>query len=167
MLNVMHPLVLALLNCVVAAGLEGVFAGGGVKQRFVELRMPRLSPPLAVWIVIGVGYYAISFLVLYRLLVLPSTTLRTVALSLILAVLLVNAFWNLLFFRLQSLPLAFIAGVLYSLAALGLLVLLFRLDRIAASALLPYAIYLFYANVWTYAVWRANPRPDLKAFRRF
>ncbi|HET7239849.1 MAG TPA: TspO/MBR family protein [Gemmatimonadales bacterium] len=143
-----HPLVLALAICAGAAVLEGVLAGRGVKQRFLELRVPRLSPPLRIWIAIGAAYYAICFVVLYRLLVLPPNGLRTAALSLIVMVLLANAFWNYLFFRLRSLRLSFVAGVLYSLAALGLLTLLFKLDRIAAWCLLPYVLYLSYANWW-------------------
>ena len=97
------PILLALAVCILEAVLEGAFAGGGVKQRFAELRMPRLSPPLAVWIVIGVVYYLISGVVLYRLLSLQSGAWRRVALVLILVVLLVNAFWNYLFFRLRKL----------------------------------------------------------------
>lgn len=98
-------------------------------------------------------------MVLYRLLVLPPNGLRTAALSLIVMVLLANAFWNYLFFRLRSLRLSFVAGVLYSLAALGLLTLLFKLDRIAAWCLLPYVLYLSYANWWGYGVLRANQHP--------
>ena len=153
----MHPLVLTLAICAGAAALEGALAGRGVKQRFFQLRMPRMSPPLKIWIIIGVAYYVISSLVLYRLLVLPPAGLRTAALGLILLVLLANAFWNYLFFRLRSLRLSFIAGVSYSLIALGLLTLLCKLDRIGAWGFLPYAVYLLYANWWGFAVWRTNP----------
>jgi|ERR1041385_3414738 len=153
----MHPLVLTLAICAVAAALEGVLAGQGVKQRFAQLRMPLLSPPFEIWIIIGIAYYVICFVVLYRLLVLPPTKLHTAALGLILIVLLANAFWNYLFFRLRSLRLSFIAGVLYSLIALGLLIVLYKLDRIGAWVFLPYAVYLLYANWWGYALWRTNP----------
>jgi translocator protein len=153
----MHRLVLSIAICAGAAGLEGILAGRGVKQRFVQLRMPHLSPPLTIWILIGAVFYAICFVVLYRLLVLPPTGLRTAALSLTLIVLLANAFWNYLFFRLHSLRLSFIASLLYSVIALGLLTLLYKLDRVAAWCLLPYALYLSYANWWGYALWRANP----------
>ena len=119
--------------------------------------MPRLSPPLTIWIVIGAVYYAICFVVLYRLLVLPPSGVRAAALSLIVIVLLANAFWNYLFFRLRSLQLSFLAGVLYSLVALGLLPVLYNLDRVAAWCFLPYAVYLSYANWWGYALLRANP----------
>ena len=152
-----QPSALALAICAAAAGLEAVLAGRGVKQRFIELRAPRLSPPLKVWITIGVAYYVICFVVLYRLLVLPPTSLRRAALALVMIVLLANAVWNFLFFRLRSLRLSFIAGVFYSLVALSLLTLLYHLDRVAAWWLLPYALYLSYANWWGYALLQANP----------
>ena len=153
----MHPFALTLAICAAAAAFEGILAGRGVKQRFVQLHMPRLSPPLNIWIIIGTAYYVICFVVLYRLLMLRPASLRTAALGLVLMVLLTNAFWNYLFFRLRSLRLSFIAGVLYSFVALGLLTLLCKLDRVAAWVLLPYAVYLFYANWWGYALWRTNP----------
>ena len=159
---VTHPVLLALAVCIAAAALEGVLAGPGVRQRFAELRMPRCSPPLAVWIVIGVAYYVVCFAVLYRLLLLPPGRTRAACLALLLFVLLANAFWNYLFFRLRSLRLSFIAGIPYSLAALGLLALLFGLDRVAAWWLLPYAVYLVYANAWTAALLRANPPESAK-----
>ena len=159
----MRPLVLTLTICAGAAALEGVLAGRGVKQRFLQLRMPRLSPPLKIWIIIGVAYYVICFVVLYRLLVLSPARLRSAALGLILIVLFANAFWNYLFFRLRSLRLSFIVGVLYSLIALRLLTLLHKLDRIAAWGFLLYTVYLLYANWWGYALWRTNPMAVRKA----
>jgi len=159
----MHPLLFTLAICAGAAALEGVLAGRGVKQRLVQLRMPRLSPSLQIWIIVGAAYYVICFFVLYRLLALPPANLRTAALGLVLIVLLANAFWNFLFFRLRSLRLSFITGVVYSFVALGLLTLLYKLDRIAGWGFLPYSVYLLYANWWGYALWRRNPMAVQKA----
>lgn len=64
----MSPVVVALLICVVAAILEGAMLGRGVRARFVELRLPRYSPSLTAWFVIGGAYYVICFVVLYRIL---------------------------------------------------------------------------------------------------
>src|SRR5262245_31317765 len=131
-----HALVLALLVCAVAAILEGIAAGRGVRQRFGELSMPQFSPPLRAWVVIGVAYYVVCFTVLYRLLLLSGAGLRTVGLILILLILLANAVWNYLFFRRRSLRLSFGVSVPYSAVAVVLLAILFKLDRIAALALL-------------------------------
>ena len=118
--------------------------------------MPRWAPPLGLWIVIGFAYYVIFFIVLARTLSLPASRARTWALALIVTVLLVNGFWNFLFFRRRGLRLSFLAGVLYSVAAWSLWLLLMRLDLVAATWLSPYAAYLAYANAFGYAVWRGN-----------
>ena len=148
---------IALVICGLAAALEGAWAGGGVKERFAALKMPRRAPSLGLWITIGVAYYVIYFIVLTRVLNLASSPARTFALTLIWAVLLMNGFWNLLFFRRRDLRLSFLAGLLYSVAAVWLLLLLMRLDSTAAAWLSPYAAYLPYANAFGYAVWKANP----------
>ncbi|MGH7521197.1 MAG: hypothetical protein ACREMI_07945 [Gemmatimonadales bacterium] len=51
----------------------------GIRERFAELRLPRFSPSLTVWFLIGGGYYIICFAVLYRLLRsdLPSRSHKT------------------------------------------------------------------------------------------
>ena len=53
----MNATLLALIICIAAAGLEGALAGGGVRQRLAELRMPLYSPPFALWLVIGAGAF--------------------------------------------------------------------------------------------------------------
>jgi len=98
-----------------AAALEGALAGSGVRQRLTALRMPRYSPPFTVWLLIGLVYYALCFIVLRQLLAAHSVTLASrVALALLLIVLLGNALWSVLFFRRRDLRASFIAFIPYS-----------------------------------------------------
>ena len=152
-----HPFVYAIALCAAAAALEGVFAGRGVRQRLAELSLPRYSPPLSVWFVIGGLFYAMCFTVLYRLFRLPASRSRDLALALILGMMLMNALWNFAFFRMRAPFLSFVAFLPYALLAVMLLVLTLTLDRIAAWALLPYVLYLVYALAWGYGVWQRNP----------
>src|SRR4029453_6653984 len=122
-----RSVVLTLAICGGAAILEGLMAGRGVRERFAELRLPRPSPSLKVWTVIGAAYYVICAVVLYRLLLLRPTGLRAVALSLTVIVLLANAFWNYLFFRVRSLGQSLVVSAVYSLVALVLMIFLTRL----------------------------------------
>lgn len=142
--------------CALAAGLEGVLAGRGIRQRLTALHLPRYSPPFWGWVAIGVAYYVICFAVLYRLFGLPATALRNGALGLVVAVLLVNALWNYFFFRKRDLWLAFVLSLPYGAVALTLFLFLQRLDRTAASWWLPYVAYLFYAGTFGYRVWKLN-----------
>lgn len=146
--------------CVLSVALEGVFAGGGIKQRLAELRVPRYAPPLWGWIVIGALYYVICFVVLYRLFSLPATMAwRQCALVLLGGLMFINALWNLFFFRTRNLYHAYLIGLPYSVIALALFWVLLHLDRPAAWCLLPYLLYLFYANAFGYRAWKLNQAP--------
>jgi tryptophan-rich sensory protein len=71
----------------------------------------------------------------------------------------INALWNYFFFRTRNLFHAYLLGFPYSTIALSLfLLLLLRVDRIAAWCFLPYILYLFYAGVFGYRVWKLNPQ---------
>ena len=91
----MATTLLSFIICTGAAVLESVLAGRGVRKRLASLRMPPYSPPFALWLVIGLAYYAICFIVLRHLL----TGGFTISLGLLVLILLANAFWNVLFFR--------------------------------------------------------------------
>lgn len=155
----MQPALLFSLGvCVIAAALEGAFAGSGIKQRLAELRAPRYAPPLWGWIIIAIGYYVICFAVLYRLFSLPAELeLRNASLAILGGIMFVNALWNYFFIRTRNLYHAFLIGLPYAAATLLLFVFLLRLDRTAAWWLLPYILYLPYAGTLSYRMWKLNP----------
>ncbi|MET0754404.1 MAG: tryptophan-rich sensory protein, partial [Pyrinomonadaceae bacterium] len=67
-MSTVSTVLVSLLICIVAAVLEGLFAGKDVKAFLADLRSPRFSPPFWVWAIIGVLYYAICFIILFRIL---------------------------------------------------------------------------------------------------
>ena len=151
------PTLLAVIICVAAAALEGALAGGGVRQRLAQLRMPPYSPPFALWLVIGVAYYAISFIVLQHLLASPFTPSVVVALALLTLVLLGNALWSILFFRWRDLRASFVAFIPYALLIATLVAVLASTYPVGAALFLCYCVYLAYATWWGYRLWLLNP----------
>lgn len=140
-----------------AAALEGVLAGGGVRQRLRELRMPTYSPPFVLWLVIGSLYYVMCFVILRALLSVRSfSSLYIAALTMMIIVLLANAFWNMLFFRWRALRASFVAFIPYAIVVAALVVLLTSVDSFAATLLGCYCAYLIYATWWSYRLWRIN-----------
>ena len=146
----------ALLICVAAAALEGALAGGGVRQRLAALRMPPYSPPFAVWLLIGLVYYAICFVVLRHLLGSGPGTFAGVALALLIVVLLANALWSVLFFRRRDLRASFIAFIPYAAVVVALVFSLSRIYPLGAALFMCYGIYLLYATWWGYRLWLLN-----------
>jgi translocator protein len=148
---------ISLLICVVAAALEGLFAGKNVKSFLAKLKTPRFAPPLRLWAIIGIFYYAVCFVILFRLFRYnDNIVVRYAALSLLLAVMAVNAFWNYVFFRLRNFLYSFVLGVFYSFLAIALFICLLRFDYIAAIAETPYLLYLTYAFYWGYGLLKLN-----------
>ncbi len=151
-------IIYSLAICALGAALEALFAGGGIRQRLATVRSPSYAVPFWGWMVIGALYYLICFSILYRLFLLPSSPGRTAAFGLIGAFMFINALWNYFFFRTRNLFHAYVLGLPYSAVAISLfLLLLLRVDRMAAWCLLPYVIYLFYAGLLGYRMWKLNP----------
>jgi tryptophan-rich sensory protein len=154
---VARALILSLIICAIGAGLEGLFAGSGVKQRLASLRLPAYAAPFWGWVVIGGLYYVICFAIWTRLFLLPDSPTRSVAFLLLAKMMFINAFWNYLFFRARHLQFAYLIGLPYCAIALVLFGILWRLDITAAWCLAPYLVYLIYGNFWGYRVWKLNP----------
>jgi translocator protein len=152
-----RPLLYSLGICVLSVALETLFAGGGIKQRLAELRVPTFAPPLWGWIVIGALYYVICFVVLYRLFSLPApVALRPYAFGALGGIMFINAFWNYFFFRTRNLFHAFLISLPYAGLAVILFGVLWGLDRLAGWFFLPYVLYLVYASRFGYLIWKLN-----------
>jgi translocator protein len=153
----MNPNILtALAVCIVGALLEGLCAGSGVKKYLGELKWPSFSPPLWAWYTIGVVYYVIVFVCLYRVLQCPTLPFRNAALTLLVVIVALNAFWNVLFFRAKNLRVTFVFSMCYSVIVTSCWYCLSRFDHLAAFVFGFYVIYLVYANVLGYRLWRLN-----------
>jgi tryptophan-rich sensory protein len=78
------------------------------------------------------------------------------ALGLLVALMVGNAAWGVLFFRRKNLRASFLAFVPYGAVVVTLALVLARWDRVSALVLAPYLVYLFYAVWWSYRVWVLN-----------
>jgi benzodiazapine receptor len=152
-----YALFISIGVCLLAAALEGACAGNNVKAYFATLRSPSYAPPFFVWIIIGVGYYATFFFILFRALKLNTDSiLKPATLSLVVFMMVANALWNYVFFRARKLSLAFVTGSAAPLFDAALFICLLRLDKVAAWSLVPYLMYRVYAVYWGYALWKLN-----------
>lgn len=158
-MSITYSLITSAGACFIAAILEGMCAGRGVKAFYDELRFPRYSAPLWVWAIIGGVYYVIFWFVLYRLFRIENASVvRSIAIALVLLMMATNAVTNYVIFRARNLRLSFLIGSLFPLMDLTLFVCLLRLDRVAAGTLIPYLLYRIYAVWWGYGLWQLNPK---------
>src|SRR5712691_11186006 len=155
-MSVISAILIASAICVISARLEGLCAGKGVKAFIANLRTPSYAPPFWAWIIIGACYYIISFFISYRILRHSGDSLlKAVSLTLLLAMMGINAVWNYAFFRAQNLFLSFFAFIPYPLLAIALVCLL-QFEPLAAWVFLPYLAYLNYAAFICCKYWKLN-----------
>jgi translocator protein len=154
---VRDALLVSLGICALAATAEGILSGKRPMEVLANLRLPRFAPPRWAWIIIGLFYYTICFTVLARLLQMDGGNRLQYSAAILMIVLLgLNALFNYLLFGLRNALAAFVLFVPYDLVAVALQICLFRLDNTTGYVFLPYAVYLVFANVWGYQLWRLN-----------
>jgi tryptophan-rich sensory protein len=88
----------------------------------------------------------------------PSLENRSRALNLLIAVMVLNAAWNVVFFRYRALAFSAVLFVPYTALVCAMVLALYRVGAIAATPFIPYLFYLPYACAWIIAVWRMNWR---------
>lgn len=151
-----YALVISIAGSVLAAALEGLCAGRDVKSFFATLRFPRYAAPLWLWSIVGGLYYLIFCFVIFRLLRLAGSPLKTGALTLIAVMMAANAVTNYIIFRAKNLYASFLIGCFFPVLDVALVILVVQLDSPAAFSLLPYLVYRVYGVWWGYALWKAN-----------
>src|SRR5437764_2104821 len=106
----MKPTVIATIVCLIAAVSEALVTGSDPRSRFRRLRLPRYSPAFRIWILIGLFYYVMCFVILQHLLSAADFFgLHRLALVVVIAMLGCNAACNALFFPCGALRLSFLA----------------------------------------------------------
>lgn len=143
--------------CLGAILAETLAAGRRPSAVIASLKQPRWALPMQAWYVVGVAYYGVCFVTLYR--VMQGGTvrgLRFFALGLTVAVMGLNAVWNWVFFRRRDLGLSFRLFIPYSALVVLLLGVLIYVDLVSAALFGMYLVYFSYAIVWAYQVWRLN-----------
>lgn len=146
-MTAMRPWILATFFVVFGVIVETVCSGKKPGDVMKKLRQPSWALPMAAWYVVGVSYYAMCFAIVYR--ITASGKEVAVPLALIAGMMLANAGWNLIFFRLRALRWSLWFYAPYILLVAVLIYALWSIDKVSASLLLVYSAYLPYALVWS------------------
>jgi translocator protein len=142
-----------LLACFAAAAIGGLFMPG---EWYASLKKPSWNPPSwifgAVWTALYTMMAFAAWLVWQR----GGFAAQRRPLSLFLVQLALNAAWTPLFFGLHWPGVAFAEIVLLWLAILATLVAFRPVSRAAAGLLAPYLVWVSFATVLNFILWRLN-----------
>ena len=152
------PLVVAVAAPILFAIFGATLVGGSGLDWYAGLAEPWFLVPLWAFYLVGLAYYVLAAVVLYRVLAhVDDPGGRAASFALTVGVLLLNELWNYGFFGLRSTLAGFLGIAVFLVALTALMAALRRYERFSLALLLiPYYLWVLYDLVWTYALWRFN-----------
>ena len=150
-------LVACLAVCFCVAGLGAIATTPKIATWYAALEKPSFTPPNYVFPIAWNVLYALMAFSLWRLWEAPRGEMRRRAITLFLLQLAVNLAWSWIFFGAES-----IRGGLSAILGLDALVAMtivaaWKVDRFAASLLLPYLLWIGYATALNAGIASLNP----------
>ena len=151
------PLVAAVAMPVLFAIFGAALVGGSGLDWYAGLAKPWFLVPLWAFYLVGLAYYVLAAVVLYRVLVhVDDPRGRAASFALTVGVLLLNELWNYGFFGLRSTLAGFLGIAVFLVVLTALMAALRRYEKFTAWLLVPYYLWVLYDIAWTYALWRLN-----------
>jgi benzodiazapine receptor len=151
------PLGIAMATPVLFAIFGAALVGGSGLDWYAGLAKPWFLVPLWAFYLVGLAYYVLAAVVLYRVLVhIDDPGGRAASFALTVGLLLLNELWNYGFFGLRSTLAGFLGIAVFLVVLTALMAALRRYERLSAGLLVPYYLWVLYDLAWTYELWRLN-----------
>lgn len=151
-------LIISIIICQLAGVIGSVFTTPAIPTWYVTLIKPPFTPPNWVFAPVWTGLYFLmgisAFLVWRKGIDNPQVNL---ALRFFIIQLVLNSIWSVLFFGLRSPLLGFIEIILLWFFILLIILYFFKVSNTAGILLLPYILWVSFATVLNFSLWRLNP----------
>ena len=138
-----------------AVAALGAIASVDATAFYSQLAKPSWAPPAGVFGPVWSVLYTLMGIAAW--LVWRSPGSGRIALSLFVAQLAANALWSWLFFAWHRGALAAVEVLVLLVLIVATAVAFWRISRLAAVLLVPYALWVSFASLLTWSVWQRNP----------
>ena len=151
-------LFVSLIICQLAGVIGSLFTTPAIPTWYATLVKPTFNPPnwvfAPVWTTLFLLMGISAFLVWRKGTGNPQVNL---ALRFFIIQLVLNSIWSVLFFGLKSPILGFVEIILLWTFILLTILYFFKISRMAGILLLPYILWVSFAAVLNFSIWRLNP----------
>jgi translocator protein len=149
-------LIAFIVACEAVGGISGWLTAPEIAGWYATLAKPTFNPPNGVFAPVWTTLFALMGIAAWLVWRGPETPTRTAGLRLFWIQLALNFLWSMIFFRGHALLSAGIEIVLLLAAIVAAAVLFRRVSRTAAWLMAPYAGWVGFATLLTWAIWRLN-----------
>jgi len=135
-----------------SAGFIGTFFTiSSIPTWYALLSKPTFSPPNWLFGPVWTILYTLIGISLYKIWI-KKGDLKLFAFHLVL-----NAIWSPIFFGLKNLGLAFLIIMMMDTTLIIIIKRFLKIDRIAGYLLIPYLLWISFASLLNYSIWKLNP----------
>jgi tryptophan-rich sensory protein len=139
------------------AGIVGsVFTSSSISSWYLTLTKPDFNPPNYVFGPVWITLYALMGVAAFFIWQKGLSYKVKIALGIFGIQLLLNMFWSVIFFGLQSPGGAFIEIIFLWFAILATIITFYKISKISAYLLLPYILWVTFAAYLNYSIWILN-----------
>jgi benzodiazapine receptor len=147
----------SIIICQLAGFIGSLFTTSSIPRWYANINKPSFNPPNWVFAPVWTTLYllmGISLFLVWR------TGLNEKEVKIAVAVfifqLALNALWSFLFFGLES-PFAAFIEIIFLWASIFISIILFlQISRIAGYLLIPYLLWVSFASILNFSIWRLN-----------
>ena len=139
------------------AAAAGTIASLDAASFYAQLARPSWAPPASVFGPVWSLLYLLMAIAAWMVWREPRSSRRTVALTLFVVQLVVNASWSWLFFTWHRGALALVDVLVLLVLIVAMLTASWRVRPLAGMLIVPYLAWVAFASELTFVVWRANP----------
>jgi tryptophan-rich sensory protein len=140
-----------------AVGLLSGFLGRSNVNTYMELNKPSFAPPGWLFPIVWIILYLLMAIAAYRIWMKGeqgedvNEALKFYSLQLVF-----NFFWSIIFFRFELYGVAFFELLILLLLVIYTTYLFYKIDPLAAYLMIPYLLWLSYAGILNYSIWKLN-----------
>jgi tryptophan-rich sensory protein len=149
-------LVAALVFTLGFGSLGAVFTAPEINSWYVTLIKPSFNPPNWIFGPVWTTLYLLMGISFYLVWKQPTSPARTAGVLFFLIQFVLNFFWSFIFFRQHAIGIAFIEIVFMWLFIVFTINEFRKLHQWAAWLLLPYLLWVSFASVLNYSIWKLN-----------
>jgi tryptophan-rich sensory protein len=140
-----------------AVGLLSGFLGRSNVNTYMEFNKPSFAPPGWLFPIVWIILYLLMAIAAYRIWMNGeqgedvNAALKLYSLQLVF-----NFFWTIIFFRFELYGVAFFELLILLLLVIYTTYLFYKIDPLAAYLMIPYILWLSYAGILNYSIWKLN-----------
>jgi len=154
-MNKIWKFVISILVSLSAGAIGGIFTISAIPTWYTTLNKPGFNPPNWLFGPAWTILYILMGIALYLVWIQDKKN-KKIAYIFFFTQLVMNALWSFIFFGAHDLGWAFVEIVVLWLAILGTTIAFYRILKPAAYLLIPYILWVTFASILNFAIWRLN-----------